>query len=135
MINWYKNLDVFKKSCLVTLLTTLIAFLGCIPLYFNNLGEIPNAIIVSGTIFSLSFLLYEVGKNSPGLGITIFTNVVRFLLIIGLLFVSVFLYYKLEVKLFNVFAVGGTFLASVVIFVIINCLEGKNEGNSPSWFV
>ena len=135
MINWYKNLDVYKKTCLVTLLVTIIAFLGCIPFYFNNLGEIPNAVALGGSAFAFSYLFYEIGKNSPGLWKTIIINIVRFILIAGLLFVVIFLYYKLELKIFNVFAIAIAFFASLVIFVILNCLEDRNEGNRPSWIV
>lgn len=127
MISWYKNLDVYKKSCITTALITLVAFLGCIPLYFYNLGEVPNGIALSGVICSLLLLMYEIGKNSPGLGKTIVVNVIRFFLLASLLFVTVFLYYKLEIKIFNVFSVAGAFACSTVIFVIMSYLEGKHE--------
>ena len=127
MITWYKNLDVYLKSCVTTALISLITFLGCIPLYFYNLGEVPNGIALSGAISSMLFLLYEIGKTSPGLKGTIILNIVRFGLVIAMLFVTVFLYYKLEIKLFNVFAVVGTFFISTIIFVVLSYLESRNE--------
>ena len=77
MISWYKNLDVYVKSCVTTILISLIAFLGCIPLYFYNLGEVPNGIALSGVISASLFLFYEVGKTSPRLMGTIILNIVR----------------------------------------------------------
>ena len=127
MITWYKNLDVYLKSCVTTALISLITFLGCIPLYFYNLGEVPNGIALSGAISSMLFFLYEIGKTSPGLKGTIILNIVRFGLVIAMLFVTVFLYYKLEIKLFNVFAVVGTFFASTIIFVVLSYMESRNE--------
>ena len=130
MINWYKNLDIYKKTCLTSLLVSLLGFLGCVPFYFNNLGEIPNGIALSGVVCSLLFLVYEIGKHSPGLGKTIVANILRFGILIALLFVTVFLYYKLEIKIFNVFAVVGTLFVSTVVFVILSYLESKNDSSS-----
>lgn len=130
MITWYKKLDVYIKSCLLTILITLIVFLGCIPLYFYNLGEVPNGIAISGTICGLLFLLYEIGKSTPILNLTIFINIVRFVLAVAMLFLAVFLYYKLDIRIFNVFAVVGTFFISTIIFVILSYLENRNEARS-----
>ena len=127
MINWYKNLDIYIKTCVTTALVSLIVFLGCIPLYFYNLGEIPNGIALGGAVSALLFLLYEVGKDSPRLKGTIILNIIRFGLVIALLFVTTFLYYKLEIKIFNVFAVVGIFFASTIIFVVLSLLESRNE--------
>ena len=127
MISWYKNLDIYIKTCVTTALVSLIVFLGCIPLYFYNLGEIPNGIALGGAISALLFLLYEVGKDSPRLKGTIILNIIRFGLVIALLFVTTFLYYKLEIKIFNVFAVVGVFFASTIIFVVLSLLESRNE--------
>ena len=132
MLNWYKNLDIYKKTCITSLLVSLIAFLGCIPLYFYNLAEIPNGIALSGVVCSSLFLFYEIGKSCAGLGKTIFVNILRFGLLIALLFVTVFLYYKFEIKIFNVFAVVGVLFASTVIFVVLSYLESKND-NSSNW--
>ena len=127
MITWYKKLDVYGKSFITNELICLLAFLSCVPFYFYELAEIPNGIIVSGSISSLLFLLYRFGRNSVGLGKTIAINIIRFTLVIGMLFVSVFLYYKLEIKLFNVFAVVSAFFASTIVFVLLSYLENKNE--------
>lgn len=127
MISWYKNLDIYIKTCVTTALVSLIVFLGCIPLYFYNLGEIPNGIALGGAVSALLFLLYEVGKDSPRLKGTIILNIIRFGLVIALLFVTTFLYYKLEIKIFNVFAVVGIFFASTIIFVVLSLLESRNE--------
>lgn len=127
MISWYKNLDIYIKTCVTTAFVSLIVFLGCIPLYFYNLGEIPNGIALGGAVSALLFLLYEVGKDSPRLKGTIILNVIRFGLVIALLFVTTFLYYKLEIQIFNVFAVVGMFFASTIIFVVLSLLESRNE--------
>lgn len=132
MIKWYKNLDVYIKSCLTTALITLVAFLGCIPLYFNNLGEIPNGIALSGMTFAVLYLLYEIGKNSPGLWKTIIVNLIRFGLVVALLFVTVFLYYKLQIKIFNVFTVVGAFFVSTVVFIVLSLLENRNENDNSN---
>lgn len=130
MIEWYKNLDVYIKSLIITALISLVAFLGCIPLYFANFGEIPNGIALSGTISSLLFLIYEIGKNSPRLGKSIFANILRFMLVIVLFFVTTLLYYRFEIKIFNVFAVVLTFFMSTIVFVTISFLENRNEATS-----
>ena len=123
MKDWYKNLKIEYQVSLWSAIVIVGLFILCIPFYFFSLMEIPQGILLGGGISILVYVFLGLFNNpekpKKSLVITFVFIAIRLLVIGGILFLVGWLYYQMNVKAFNIFAVAGSYLAPIVIHLIL----------------
>lgn len=131
MKKWFIQLNNYYKVSLLTFITALILVVGCIPFYFIDLQEIPQGLLLGALVGIVPYVLLgtiEKGetnkKSSKG---AIILSISRFVLIAIALTLSATAYYYFDLKIFNIFAVLGGYLLTVIwLFIIVSI--GKKNG-------
>lgn len=123
MINRFRRLNIEFQTVVWSIIVTLGLLLLMIPLFFFSLMEIPLGIALGALIGIITYLALGLVENKSkqklSIGLTITIIVLRLLLIAGILFLVGWLYYAKEVKIFNIFAVVGGYLMTLVINIIM----------------
>lgn len=123
MKDWYKSLKLEYKIVVWSLIILAALTICLIPLFFFSLMEIPQGILLGGGIGVITYLFLGLFNNpekpKKSLIITTIIIIVRFLIIAGILFLVGWLYYKEDMKAFNIFAVTGGYLLTIVINIIL----------------
>ena len=131
MKNWYANLNSSLKTVVWSAIVVTILVILLSPLFFFSLMEIPLGIALGGSVGILNYfilgLIDDKEYKKANLVLTIVTIIVRFLVIAGVLVLVGFLYYKLSIKLFNIFAVAGSYFISFIVSIFILRKEGTND--------
>ena len=129
-MNWFINLSSSFKVAVISGLVTIIAFLGMMFGYFINQPGLPNGVLVGGILGSLSYLALGFAENFDAKRrlpiMTIIITVIRFILIGALLLVATLLEYQQNIKIFNVFAVLGGYIISLIVYIVILLVEKKH---------
>ena len=129
-MTWFNKLSGSFKTAVLSLLVTIIVFLGLIFGYFINQPDLPNGVLAGGMLGSISYLLIGIAERideKKRLPIwTIIFTVIRFLLIAALVIISAYLQFKLGYKVMNVFAVVGGYAISLIIYIVISLIEKKH---------
>lgn len=132
MKKWFLQLNQYYKVAFLSLCCSLIIFLLFIPFYFFELNEIPQGFILGAITGIIPYFLYGLIENKERknktnkLAITLM--IFRFLLIGVVIVLAAVLYYKLDAKIFNVFAVVGGYFVTLILLMIV-FLVGKKHGN------
>ena len=123
MKDWYRQLKLEYKVALWSALVISSAFILTIPCLFFSLMEIPQGIALGGGVGILTYLFLGLAENDEdqkkSMVITIVVIIVRFLVIGGVLFLAGWLYYAQGVKAFNIFAVIGAYIISIILNIIL----------------
>ena len=123
MKDLYKSLKLEYKIVVWSLIALAALTICLIPLFFFSLMEIPQGILLGGGIGVITYLFLGLFNNpekpKKSLIITTIIIIVRFLVIAGILFLVGWLYYKEDMKAFNIFAVTGGYLLTIVINIIL----------------
>ena len=126
-MTWFNKLSSSFKTAVLSLLVTIVIFLGLIFGYFINQPDLPNGILAGGLLGSLSYLLIGIAERideKKRLPIwTIVFTIIRFILIAALVAVSAYLQFKLGYKVMNVFTVVGGYAISLIIYIVITLLD------------
>lgn len=129
MKKWFLSLDICYKTALVSAIVMLIALAGTSCLFFLGWREIPFGIILGCSVGIISYLLMgmvnvKTPKKPTG---TIIMTIIRFVLIAAVLFMSAWFYYKLNLRLFNIFAVAGSYFIPTICLciILVSGREGK----------
>ena len=131
-----KNLNVHHKASLLTLVITLIVFVALIELFFIQIGDrvwidIPLGILLGGALASLFYLVqgfidYKEDKdNSSHFSLLLTGHSLVFF--VGLMVGDAFLYYKANIKIFNIFAFVGGYSISIIALIIVTFRESKKS--------
>lgn len=123
MKDWYRQLKLEYKVALWSALVISSAIILTIPCFFFSLMEIPQGIALGGGVGILTYLFLGLAENDEdqkkSMVITIVVIIVRFLIIAGVLFLAGWLYYAQGVKAFNIFAVIGAYIISIILNIIL----------------
>ena len=129
-MTWFNKLSSSFKTALLSLLVTVVTFLGLLFGYFINQPDLPNGVLAGGLLGSISYLLIGIAERideKKRLPVwTIVFTVIRFVLIAALVVVSACLQFKLGYKVMNVFAVVGGYAISLIIYIVISLIEKKH---------
>ena len=123
MKDWYRQLKLEYKVALWSALVISLAIILTIPCFFFSLMEIPQGIALGGGVGILTYLFLGLAENDENqkksMVLTIVVIIVRFLVIAGVLFLAGWLYYAQGVKAFNIFAVIGAYIISIILNIIL----------------
>ncbi len=132
MKNWFKNLSNSYQISLISLLAVIAVYLIVLFGYFINFSGLPNGILIGGLSGVLSNFILGLLENvdeKKGKPIwTIIVTILRFVLIIGLLVLSVMLEYYFEGTsgIVNPFAVVGGYMISLFVNLVYYIAEKPN---------
>lgn len=128
---WYAHLNSSLKTAVWSVLVLAILVILLSPLFFFSLMEIPLGIALGGSVGILNYLILGLIDNKENKKVnttlTIVTIAVRLFVIMGVLVLVGFLYYKQNIKLFNIFAVAGSYFISFIVSIFILRKEGTND--------
>ncbi len=123
MKDWYRQLKLEYKVALWSALVISSAIILTIPCFFFSLMEIPQGIALGGGVGILTYLFLGLAENDEdqkkSMVLTIVVIIVRILIIAGVLFLAGWLYYAQGVKAFNIFAVIGAYIISIILNIIL----------------
>ncbi len=132
MKDWYLGLRFEYKIAFWSLVFLMAITICLIPLWFFSLMEVPQGILLGGSVGVITYLLLGLFNNpekqKQSLVITTIIMIVRFLLIAGILFLVGWLYYVKDMKAFNIFAVVGGYTLTIIVNIVLVRME-KVSGN------
>ncbi len=132
MKDWYLGLRFEYKIAFWSLVSLVAITICLIPLWFFSLMEVPQGILLGGSVGVITYLLLGLFNNpkkqKQSLVITTIIMIVRFLLIAGILFLVGWLYYVKDMKAFNIFAVVGGYTLTIIVNIVLVRME-KVSGN------
>lgn len=131
MKEFLRKLNVGYRVALYSTLIIALMMIVCIFCYFNGLSELPNGIALGGLVGILSYLFVGLtdNPNKKGMAAAVIITVLRFVLIIGALFLSGWLYYKMNYHIFNIFAVLGGYFVSLIVFIVVLAFGKEKDGS------
>ncbi len=129
MMSQYQKLNVYFKTVLWTSIITIGVCILLIPLFFFSLMEIPLGILLGGFIGILYYFVASFNQkdeyNHTALTIDVVLIIARFVIFAGALIGLALMYYKANIHIFNIFSFVGSYLLSLLIYMIISRKEGK----------
>ena len=129
MIEKFKNLSIFYRCFVISILVCVLLFLLMIPLIVFNWGEITYGLALGefiSFIFCLITGLFVSSKRAidkKALLITMIT--LRLIILAGVLFLVGYLYYSKGIHIFNIFAVVGGYFIPLSILMILALRERR----------
>ena len=130
MLNKIKSLNLFLKAFVISSLFSLLLYVLMIPLLIFDLGYIPNGLILGEfESFIFLFVIGLVEERKPNNSIILIVLMtIRLTLGIGVCILSAFLWYKLDVKIFNIFATMSGYFIPTIILLITAIISDKRKG-------
>lgn len=124
----YQKLNIYQKTGIWSLITSIVILLLLIPLFFFNLMDIPLGIVLGGSFAGLFYFLIGLNQKKESRGamkIDIVLIILRFIFFTAVLIGLALLYYLGDVKIFNVFGFAGAYLLSLLIYLFLSRKEAK----------
>ena len=129
MKSWYRQLNIYFKTVLWTIIITLGVTICLIPLFFFNLMEIPLGILLGGLFGTLYYFIAGFNQreeySKKGMVLDVVILILRFLVFAGAMVGLTWLYYKSNIHIFNVYGFAGAYLLSLFVFILISGKESK----------
>ena len=129
MKNWYQKLNIYFKTVFWTAVISLGVSVLLIPLFFFSLMEIPLGILLGAFIGVLYYIGVGINQKNKyeesAMTIDVILIIVRFILFAGALVGLALLYYVAGIHIFNIFSFVGSYLLSLLIYILVNRKEGK----------
>ena len=123
MKNWYKNLKVEYQVVIWSTLCLFVITAGLIPCFIYGYMDVPLGIALGMGINIIVYLFLGIcyNKDNPkkSLFVTVMLLILRLLIIGGVAFLAGWLYYKMDIKIFNIFGVVGGYIVPIIINLII----------------
>lgn len=129
MYKAFIRINVYYKCVVLSGLFLCVISLALIPLYFINLKEIPLGILLGAGYTMLAYFLTGLmeDKFKEHYIWALLISIFRYILFAALLFFVGLWYYKLDLKIFNIFAVTGGYFICLIILIILFVNQGKKE--------
>ena len=123
MKDWYRQLKLEYKDAFWSALVISALVISTIPCFFFELMEIPQGILLGGAVGIVTYLLLGLANNkekqTKSMVMTVVVIIIRFLTLGGILFLAAWLYFYMLVRVFNVFAVLGGYVVTIIIHIIL----------------
>ena len=124
-----KNLGNSSKIGLLTVVISLIGFIATFFLFFFNLQDVPLGILLGGLIFGglslLAGIMEKKDEIEHSYKFTLIFIIARFAVAIGLIVGVACLYFLVDYKIFNFYAVIGVYTLHTIITMIVYFISKK----------
>lgn len=135
MLEKIKNLNLYYKTAVYSSILGIgLVIITCF-LFFIGWMEIPLGFLVGLIIGIISHLIMGVIDiknnkiNSKGAFWSITVIILRLLILGAVLFLIGYLYYHLQIKIFNIFSASGGYIFVTMILIILTIRDkGKSNG-------
>ena len=121
-MNFLKKLDQNLLTAIIILVIALIGFASSSFLIFTDLQHIPFGFLLSGGIIAfihlISYLLVLLDKRNGTTMFSIASISMRLVILLGSLLLIILMYYRWDIKLFNVFVFVGMYTVSIITFCL-----------------
>ena len=121
-MSFLKKLDHNLWTALIVTLVAILGFLSSCFLISSNYQDIPFGFLLSGGIIALIYVgCYFFNLIDKRKGTTIFTIIsmsFRLVVLLVSLILIFFMYYRWNIKLFNVFVFIGVYSLSIILLCI-----------------
>ena len=121
-MNFFKKLGHNLSTALIILVIALIGFASSAFLISTDLRHIPFGFLLSGGILAvihvLSHLLVKLDERRGSSIFTIISMILRLVIILTSLLLICFMYYRWDIKLFNVFVFVGMYTLGIVVLCL-----------------
>lgn len=130
-MSFLKKLDRNLLTGIITLLISIIGFACSSFLLTTDLKHFPLGFLYSGGVIALVYVIsYFLVRIDIKQGTTIFSIIslgMRLVIILTSMLMMVMMYYKWDIKLFNVFVFVGVYTLSIITFCLTYILikDGK----------
>ena len=127
----FKLLNIYQKTFIVSAFISLIIFILMIPLIIFGYGEYSFGLILGEFINYMSYMIlgFIEKRNSTDKKITTLMVVTIILRIVILALVATlvgFMYYRHDIKVFNIFTLIGGYMIPLIVFIVISIKERNN---------
>ena len=122
------NLNIYLKTVVFSFFVCLLSFLGMIPLIVLNLGEYPYGLMLGGFISYLGYFLIGILDQSKKCSkMTFVIMPIRMIFFILLVIGNAYLYYKLDIKIFNIYTMIGGYFIPLIVLLVLALIERKKK--------
>ena len=130
-MNKIRKLDNILLTAIIVFGVGLIGFAITSFLLSSPNKDIPFGFLLSGGIISIihliSYLLTSIDKKRETSSLTILSIGLRLFLMLGILLILFLMYYRWNIKLFNVFVFVGMYTLATLVFVLLNIFSKRKE--------
>ena len=127
----FRKLDSHLLTALLVGIISLVGFLSTSFLLTGKYLDIPLGFLLSGEIIAIiyisSHVLLNIDKKRGTATFAIVAIAIRFVVMLTALLLAFLLYYKWNIRYFNVFVLIGMYMVAVVTFLLINLLNKGKE--------
>ena len=121
-MRYFKQANNSMKTALLTYALTLVCFLATIFLFFIGRMDIPLGLLLGGvfcgTLSLIAGLLENKDEENKSSKYSIIMILSRFILLIAVTVIIALMYYRWDLKIFNVFSYVGAYIVSSTILVV-----------------
>lgn len=125
----FKNLGKNMKVALLVYLISLLGFLASIFAFFFGRMDVPLGILLGGVVIGSLHLLSDKAENKDanlgGIKYTLIMLIVRLSLIVAVSVIIALMYFRWDLKIFNIIAFIGVYTVSVIFTVTINLIDKR----------
>ena len=109
------------RVAILVLFVAIIATVSSIFCFFNGYVHIPLGFLLAGVVNSLLYLFSHFMVNldikNGTVKYSIISVMVRNIVLLGLMLIIAFMYYRWDIKLFNIFVYVGIYTVGILLFL------------------
>ena len=128
-MNFIKKAEPNLLTALFTLAVTIVGFASTSFLLIGNYIHVPLGFLYSGGILTILYLIahffIKIDERKGIAAFSIASIAIRLAVMIGTLIIAAFMYYKWELKLFNIFVYIGVYTISTLFFIFLHLIKRK----------
>lgn len=123
MKEFFQKLNINYKTALVSSVVLCLLTLAILFMFFIGLREYPQGLLLGGLVGILPYLFFGLteakDKERGKFTWTIVINIVRFVFILGVMFLCGYLYYDRGYHIFNMFTLLGGYFIPLVTYTVL----------------
>ena len=129
----YLKLNIYYQVSLWSLISLFLLLVMTSWLFFVGYLDIPLGIVLGGLIGTTSyFVLALIDKKElethHSIG-SIIVAIARLLALLAAMLLAAFLYYQLNIKILNIFAIMGGYLLPLIVLLILTLQKKRGTTN------
>jgi len=129
----YLNLNIYYQVSLWSLISLFVLLVMTSWLFFVGYIDIPLGIILGGSIGIMSYFVLALIEKKElethhSIG-SIIVAIARIIALLAAMLLAAYLYYQLQIKILNIFAIMGGYLLPLVVLLILTLKKKRGPIN------